>query len=363
MEGVASEPNALQQARSPAPAHAVAPPTDAIVVRELHFGSPEESCSLLVEEEERAPSAARADPGGGADAEKEAPGGRWRAAGRRAAFGLLALAILASAVCHGAQKVGAAATAAVQAEDDLASTGTAARRIADSTHTSLRAVVGLAAQRALLDTKHAIFCDVGGLSGPEFADARKFDFDGSKLPEDGLTLSANIRSVVLGAYQVIMGWETTGGSPGSLELRLTAGGSLEYGEFAHTWSHVVAMPALNLADGNRHHVAAVRNASSLDVHAKGMQLLSLYVNGSLVGRGLVPHHVPAGLSAPAASARPRKHDFVFYGSVEHVRIFSEALGPAQLVELGSTECPPNLFDIEAGDIATAEDMELQGDEH
>jgi len=172
-----------------------------------------------------------------------------------------------------------------------------------------------------------IFCYAGSTSGPGFVDA--INFTKAAPPQDSMTMAVSFRSSFIGSYQVMIGWETDGHHMGSAELRLRKDGNLEYGEFAKGWNSVMVLPTTNFADGAWHTAVVVRNGSS-SAYAEDGLLVSLYADGKLAGRGLLPKRSPRYLVPGAKSARPVHQDYVFQGSIRAVKIYDHALTDRQL---------------------------------
>lgn len=199
---------------------------------------------------------------------------------------------------------------------------------------------------------HPIYCSPGGFSGPSFSDAA--DFKHAAPPQDCMTLGVSFRSTYLGDYQVIVGWESDRHHFASMQLRLSETGNLEYGEFAHSWNSIKVLPQANFADGSWHTAVVVRNGSS-SAYAEGALLVSLYVDGKLAGRGVLPKRRPEHLLRGARSARPgpRHQDHVLQGSVHDLRIYGQALGHRQWSLVAKDPCPRSVLETEAIKIAAS----------
>jgi len=199
---------------------------------------------------------------------------------------------------------------------------------------------------------HPVYCSPGGTSGPSFNEAAKFK--NAAPPQDCMTLGVSFRSTYLGTYQIIVGWDTDKHHFGSLQLRLTRSGNLEYGEFANGWNSVQVLPQKNFADGSWHTAVVVRNGSS-SAYAEGALLVSLYVDGRLEGRGVLPKRRPKHLMYRASSARPgpRHQDKVFQGSIRDLRIYDHALGHQQRAVMAKDPCPRIVSEMEASKSASS----------
>jgi len=233
------------------------------------------------------------------------------------------IAVLGALLVAGLLGLGAAGSRALAAS--IAATGIEANT----------AMQGLseAAQRS-----HPVYCSPGGHSGPTFNDAANFAHVAP--PQDCMTLGVSFRSTFLGTKQVLVGWDSDKHHFGSMQLRLTETGNLEYGEFANSWNSIEVLPRVNFADGSWHTAVVVRNASS-SAYAAGGLLVSLYVDGKLAGRGVLPKRRPEHLLQGARSARPgpRHQDYVLQGSVRDLRIYARALGHQQRASMAKDPCP------------------------
>lgn len=198
------------------------------------------------------------------------------------------------------------------------------------------------------DTYEPLFCNSGGHSGPDIESA--VSFYGAVLPRTFFTLAVSFRSSKTGVVQDIAAWSAPGSaSAETVELRLGPSGNLEYGERQNGWNSVFALPNLHLADGVWHSVAVVRNEWGL---------VSLFSDGMLVGKGVVPPQIPMGLEPVAKSARQLTGDSVFNGDVANLRIFDVVLRPGQLKGLAGRGCRtttprPSFLDMVAQKITEA----------
>lgn len=169
------------------------------------------------------------------------------------------------------------------------------------------------------------YCSSGGRSGPGFFDA--VEFAGALLPQQPpFTIVVKIRTAASvaqpGRQQVIADW---GGSLDKcVKVLLNHDGILEYWEFGKEWTHVVADPPTNLADGNWHSILVVRRV---------VEGVALYVDGLPVGQFSLPASGPEGCTPLAKSVSENDEDTPFDGDVIRLRLFGSPLSPAQLADV------------------------------
>eukprot|EP00929_Paragymnodinium_shiwhaense_P123779 TRINITY_DN9802_c0_g3_i5.p1 TRINITY_DN9802_c0_g3~~TRINITY_DN9802_c0_g3_i5.p1 ORF type:complete len:671 (-),score=67.04 TRINITY_DN9802_c0_g3_i5:652-2664(-) len=179
-----------------------------------------------------------------------------------------------------------------------------------------------------------LYCGSGGVSGPHSHQA--VEFKGAALPEPPWSLVVHIRTSAAGRYQTLVSWGAGTSEPIGVELRMTPQSQLEYGELSSAWHTVQSSKKISKGQWQRAAVVRQKDGATL-----------LYLDGTLVGRSMLPVALPRNLKPAAMSARQteNKNDNVAEGDVRHLRIYNTAHNRRALLQ-ASEPCQSSRIPIQ-----------------